>query len=148
MSGFILFWLDIFFLSGFSFTVTDDSTHRTAGKGRGSFFISLYHFHRFTNIQTFICNFAFEMTITYFQLHRLYLPDCYSMKFTTLSNYHLIDWWCEVSFCLITWWFDSRILGFGYSNLDTGNPWTRTRIDYHLCITSEPTKWLANRLRW
>ena len=23
------------------------------------------------------------------------LPDCYSMRFTTLSNYHLIDWWWE-----------------------------------------------------
>ena len=36
------------------------------------------------------------------------LPDCYSMRFTTLSNYHLIDWWCNV--CLFTWWIDSRFL--------------------------------------
>ena len=41
-------------------------THRTAGEGSRPFFIPLYHFHLLTNIQTFICNFACEMTITYF----------------------------------------------------------------------------------
>ena len=52
------------FYQGFlSLTLT---THRTAGKGRGPSFILLYHFHPLTNIQTFICNFAYEMTITYF----------------------------------------------------------------------------------
>ena len=35
-------------------------------------------------------------------------PDCYSMRFTTLSNNHLIDW-CDASFfCFFTWWLDSR----------------------------------------
>ena len=29
-------------------------------------FITLYHFHQLTNIQTFICNFAFEITTSYF----------------------------------------------------------------------------------
>ena len=53
-----------FFHQGFlSRTLT---THRTAGEGRGPSFIPLYHFHPLTNIQTFICNFACEMTITYF----------------------------------------------------------------------------------
>ena len=56
--------LNFFFYQGFlSETLT---THRTAGEGRGPFFIPLYHFHPLTNIQTFICNFACEMTITYF----------------------------------------------------------------------------------
>ena len=32
----------------------------------GDQLIPLYHFHPLTNIQTFICNFAREMTITYF----------------------------------------------------------------------------------
>ena len=40
--------------------------HRTAGEESGPSFIPLYHFHPFTNIETFICNFACEMTITYF----------------------------------------------------------------------------------
>ena len=47
-----------FFWSGFSFTDTDD--YRTAGEGRGPSSIPL------TNIDRFICNFACEMTITYF----------------------------------------------------------------------------------
>ena len=42
------------------------ATHRTAGEGRGPSINPLYHFHPLTNIQTFICNFACEMTITYF----------------------------------------------------------------------------------
>ena len=30
--------------------------------------------------------------------------------FPTLSNYHLIHWWCEVCFSLFTWWFDTSFL--------------------------------------
>ena len=56
-------WEQIF-LSGFSSQTL--AIHRTAGEGRVPSFIPLYHFHPFTNIQTFICNFACEMTITYF----------------------------------------------------------------------------------
>ena len=53
-----------FFYQGFfSRSLT---THRTAGEGRGPSLIPLYHFHPLTNIQTFTCNFAREMTITYF----------------------------------------------------------------------------------
>ena len=53
-----------FFYQGFlSWTMT---THRTAGEGRGPSFIPLYHFHPLTNIQTFSCDFACEMIITYF----------------------------------------------------------------------------------
>ena len=56
--------IDFLFYQGFfSRTLT---THRTAGERRGQSFIPLYHFHPFTNIQTFICNFACEMAITYF----------------------------------------------------------------------------------
>ena len=53
----------LFFLSGFSFTDTDDSQD---SRGRGPSFIPLYQFHPLTNIQIFICSFACEMTITYF----------------------------------------------------------------------------------
>ena len=47
----------------------------------------------------------------------------------------LID---DVKFVLVCL-LDDLILGFCYSNLDTGNRWTRTRIDYHPCITRKPT---------
>ena len=100
-------WIFFFYQGFLSRTLT---TCRTAGEGRGPSFIPLYLFHLLTNIQTFICNFVCEMTVTYFLSHRLCLPDCYSMRFTTLSNYHLIDWWCEVCFSLFTWLFDGRFL--------------------------------------
>ena len=53
----------VFIYQGFlSQTLT---IRRTAGEGRGPSFIPLYDFHPLANIQTFICNFACEMTITY-----------------------------------------------------------------------------------
>ena len=54
----------IFFYQGFLSWIM--MTHRTAREERGPSSIPLYHFHPLTNIQTFICNFACEMTITYF----------------------------------------------------------------------------------
>ena len=48
----------------------------------------------------------------------------------------LIDWWCGVNFCLFTWRFDSKFL---LQQFVTGNRWTRTRMNYHPCITSKPT---------
>ena len=106
-----------FFCQGFlSRTLT---THKTAGKGRGPIFIPLYHFHSFTNIQTFICNFSCEITITYILSHHLYLPGCYSMRFTTLSNYYLIEWWCDVDCCLFACWFNFRFC-YGYLTWETG----------------------------
>ena len=52
------------------------------------------------------------------------------MRFTTLSNYHLADWWCDVnSFCLL----DDLILSFCCSNLtkETGG------LELALTITLE-----------
>ena len=79
-----------FFYQGFlSQTLTN---HGTTGEGRGPSFIPHYHFHPLTNIKTVIFNFGCEITITYFYSQCLCLADCYSMRLTTLSNYHLIDW--------------------------------------------------------
>ena len=46
----------------------------------------------------------------------------------------LIDWRCNV--CLFTWWIDSRFL---LQWFDMGNRWIWIHIDYHPCITNEPT---------
>ena len=46
----------------------------------------------------------------------------------------LIDWWYNI--CLSTWLIDSKFL---LQRFDMGNWWIWTRIDYHICITSEPT---------
>ena len=86
LSSFFFF----FFLSGFSSQAL--TIHRTAREGREPSFIPQYHFHPLTSTETFICNFACEMTITYFWSQRLCLPDCYTVRFTTLWNYHLSDW--------------------------------------------------------
>ena len=62
-------------------------------------------------------------------------PDCYSMRLSTLLNYYLIDWWCNVDFrlfYLLIW------LGF-VTDISHEKPLDSTRIDYHPCITSEPT---------
>ena len=57
-------WPVAFFLSGFlSQTLI---IYRTAREGMGPAFIPLFHFHLLTNIETFICNLACEMTISYF----------------------------------------------------------------------------------
>ena len=57
--GILLFFF--FYQSFLSRTLT---AHRTAEEGRGPSF-PLYHFHPLTNIQTFMCNFAREMTIIF-----------------------------------------------------------------------------------
>ena len=53
----------IIFLPEIYFTDTHDSQGRR--ERRGASFISLYYFHPLTNIQAFVFNFAFEMTIKY-----------------------------------------------------------------------------------
>ena len=124
-SPFKSFLLISFFFPFFSIRVFFSwilTTHRTAGEERGPSLplpsFPLCHFHPFTNVQAFICNFAREMTITYFY-QCLYLPDCYSMRFTTLSNYYLIDWWCNVDFRLFGCWFDFRFC-YSYFTWETG----------------------------
>ena len=57
----VLLCLFFFDQGFFAWTLT---IHRAAGEGRAN--IPLYHFHSLKNIPTFICNFAWEMTITYF----------------------------------------------------------------------------------
>ena len=76
-------------------------THRTAWQERGPSFIPLYHFHPLTNSQTFICNFACEVTITYFWSHSLYLPE----------------WFIDDLMLVFVWFLDDLIVGFCYINL-------------------------------
>ena len=58
--------LDIIFFFYQGFLSRTLATHRTAGEGTGPSFILFYPFHPLTNIPTFVCNFAYEMTITCF----------------------------------------------------------------------------------
>ena len=76
---------------------------RLTGQQRNGGDYFLFHSTTSTRSRTFTLLFAtlHVRWLTHIFNRRLYLPDCYSMRFTTLSNYHLIDLWCEVSFCLL-----------------------------------------------
>ena len=106
------------------------------GKGGNHF---LFHSTTFTCLRTFRGLFA--------TLHVRWLSYVFNCTaciyqsatwwdFTTLSNYHLIDWWCEVCFCFCTWWFDTRFL--------LQQSWYGKSVDSELhqlypCITSKAT---------
>ena len=100
----------VFFHQGFLSQAP--TIHSAAGEGRGPSFIPLHHFHPLMNIQRFICNFACEVTITYFQPQRLCLPDCYPMRFNHLIELPF-DWLIDDAMfvCLL----HELILGFCYS---------------------------------
>ena len=56
-----------------------------------------------------------------------------------LPPYRITIWLIDgvtLSFYLFTWWL---ILALLSPQFETRNRWIRTRIDYHPCITSEPT---------
>ena len=119
--------LDIyFFLSGFSFTDTDDSQD---SRGREGTIFYLYQFHPLTNIQALICNFMWD---DYHIFTKLLLDEI-------LPPYRITVWLIDDVKFVLVYLLNDLILGFCDSNLDTGNQWTRARIDYQPCITSEPT---------
>ena len=41
------------------------------------------------------------------------------MRFTTLSNHYLIDWWCDIDFCLLACWIAFRYY-YSYLIWETG----------------------------
>ena len=87
-----------FFLSGFSFTDTDNS--QGEGGRDGIIFYStpsIVAAHKHSGINLQFCM---------WDEYRILL--IVSLLFTRLLL-HLIDWLCDVNFYLLTWWFDSRI---------------------------------------
>ena len=101
--------------------------HRTAGESRDHL---LFHSIISTLSWTFRHSFSilYVRWFSYLSSHYLYLPDCYSMIFTPYwITIWLIDDWMLFLFVYLMIWF-------------TGNQWIWTRIDYHSCITSEPTR--------
>ena len=96
------------FLLGFSFTDTDNS-QKSRGRGRTIFYSTLTippaHKHLGIYLQLYMWD-----DYHIFLIVLLVFSGCYSMSFTNLSNRHFIDWWCDIIFCLFTWWFDTRFL--------------------------------------
>ena len=74
----------------FSFTDTDDSQD---SRGReGAIFYSILPLPSTHKQSDIYLQLYMSDDYQIFSIgHRLYLPNCYSMRFTTLSNYHLID---------------------------------------------------------
>ena len=111
------------------------ATQRKAGEVRRPFFIPVYHFHPLTNIQTFIYNFACEMTISNFKSHRLYLPVCYSIDW---PPYRVTIWLINAALVFICL-HDDLILASLLQQFETEIRWIWARIDWHPYITNEPT---------
>ena len=133
-TGSLNFIIFFFFLSGFSFTDTDNSQD---SRGReGTIFYSTLplppaHEHWHIYLQLCMWDDYHVFLIATLVFTRLLLDEIYHL--IELPFEWLID---DAMFvCLL----DELILGFCYSDFDMGNRWIWTRIDYHPCITSEQT---------
>ena len=107
---------DLFFLSGFSFTDTDDS--QNSRRREGPSFISLYHFHSFPNIQTFIT--------------RLLLDEIYHLIELPFDLLMMWRWFLFVYVMIM-------ILAFLLQQFQIGSRWIWTRLTTTLVLQ-------ANRL--
>ena len=127
-----------FFFFDFSiwvfFTDTDDSQD---SRGReGTIFYSTLplppaHEHWDIHFQLCMRNDYHVFSIATLVFTRLLLDEILPPYRITIW---VINWWCNV--CLCTGWIDTRFL---LQRFDIWNRWIWTRIDYHPCITSEPT---------
>ena len=128
------FTIMFFFLSGFSSQIL--TIHRTGQGKRGDYLL----FHSTTSTRSRTSRHLFAT------LHVKWLSRIFNRKacvWQTATRWDLppyritisvIEWWCNA--CLFTWWIDTRFL---LQRFEIGNRWISTRIDYHPCITSEPT---------
>ena len=139
---FVSFCFSFFFLSGFFFTDTSDS--QDSRRMEGTIFFPLCHFHPLTNIQTFICNFTCEMT-----LHTFNCTACIYQTATRwdlppyLPPYRITIWLIDDVMIAFVCLHDDLVLDVLLQQSEMGNRWIQTRIDYHPCITSEPTNQLC-----
>ena len=123
-----------FFLSGFSFTDTDD-LQDSRGKEETFFYFTLpvppAYEYSYIYLQRFMWDDFYVFLIATRVFTRLPLDEIY----------HLIElpfgWFIDDAMfvCLL----DDLNLGFLLQQFDTKNRWTWTRIDYHICITSITT---------
>ena len=119
-----------FFLSGFSFTDTDDSQD-SKGRERTIFYstLPLPPAHEHSDIYLQLCmwddyHVFLIATLVYQTATRWDLPP-----------YRITIWLTDdvtLSFCLLTWWLDSSF--FFVTAIWDGKP-----VDSNPCITSEPT---------
>ena len=123
----LVFLFHFFFLSGFSFTDTDDSQRKEWND---------ILFYSFTFTRSLIFRHLFA-TLHVRCLKRIFNHSTCIYRTATrwdLRPYWitiwLIDWWCDV--CLFVCLLDDLIRDFLLQQFDTGNQWIWTRINYHL----------------
>ena len=123
-----------FFLSGFSFTDTDDSQDSRGREGPIVYStLPLPPAHEHSDIYLQLCMWG--------NYHVFLIATLVFTRLLLDEIYHLIelpfDWLIDDAMfvCLL----DELILGFCYSDFDIGNRWIWTPINYHPCISSEPT---------
>ena len=135
LSALFFYFYFFFFLSGLSFTDTDDSQDSWGRKGTIFYFtLPLPPAHEHSGIYLQLCMWDdyHIFLIATLVFTRLLLDEI-------LPPYRITIWLIDdVKFVLVCL-LDDLILGFCYSNLDTGKRWTRICIGYHHCITSKPT---------
>ena len=99
-----------FFLSGFSFTDSDNSQNSRGREGtifNSTLPLPLAHKHSDIYLQLCMWDDYHIFLIATLVFTRLLLDDILPPYRITI---YLIDWWCEVCFSLFTWWFDTRFL--------------------------------------
>ena len=113
------------------------SINTAAGRGNGPCFISLYHFHSFTNIQTLVSNFVYEMTTIFSRIASVYQT---AIRWD-LPPYWIKIWLSDNTFLVFVCLLDDLILSFYLlQQLNTGNKCIWTSINNLACIASKPTK--------
>ena len=112
------------------------TTQGTAGKGEDHF---LFHSTTSNHSRTFRHLFA-TLHVRWLS-HIFNRTACIYQTATRwdLPPYQISIWLINDVALIFVSLYDDLILAFLLQLLETGNRWTRTHIDYHLCITSEPT---------
>ena len=126
--------VNIFFSSGFSFTDTDNSQDNRGREGTIFYFtLPLPPAHEHSDIYFQLCKWDGYDTflIATLVFTRLLLDEIYHL-IELLSDW-LMMWYWFLFICLLNWF---KVL---LQLFDMRNRWMWTCVDYHPCITSEPT---------
>ena len=100
----------LFFLSGFSFTDSDNSREKRGREGNHLYpTLPLPPAHEHSNIYFATLH---VRLLSHISNRTACISSCYSMRFTTLSNHYLVDCWCDVDFFFVYLliWFKAFVI--------------------------------------
>ena len=104
--------------------------------------ILLFHFSTSTHSRTFRNLFSTLLCMWDDEYYIFLIPPLCIYQTATrwdLPLYRITIWLIGDVRLIFVCLLDDFIVSFCYCIFDTGSRWTRTRIDYHPCITSKPT---------